>query len=184
MMAGMTTGTKWVGLALAVALGPAIALASCSGSSSTRAPRSGTSPITTATSPAGGTPSPSPQSSLTPAGTAPAEAGAGDICDQPASVSATVPTSIPAYPGAQLHLAYVSGNSGAFGYCTSANASAIASFYAQQLPGKGWTSIQTYTLGDHLQVTAAMGNTQLTMTAWPDSGQAGVTDVLITAQGL
>jgi hypothetical protein len=95
-----------------------------------------------------------------------------------------VPSSIPAYPGAQLHLAYTSGNNGAFGYCSRASASAIASFYAQQLPGKGWSSIQTYTLGDHQQVTAAMGNTQLTVTAWPDSSQAGVTDILITAQGL
>ncbi len=180
-------------LGLALALGLTVALAACSGGSSARTPTPGTTtnPGGTSASPSGGTPSASPQSTLTPAGTAPAEAGAGDICDQAASISASVPNNIPAYPGAKLQISYIttdnSGHTdGSFGYCAGggASASTVASFYAQQLPSKGWGSIQQNTLGDHQQVAASKGGSQLTMTAWPDSGQSGVTDILITAQGI
>lgn len=175
-----------LGFACALGMVVTVGLAACSGGTTVKTP----TPTASAspTKPSGTTVTPTTPPTLTPASTAPAEAGAGDICDQQTNVAAAVPSSIPAYPGAQLHISYITtsdgNNDGLFGYCSNASASAVAVFYAQQLPGKGWGSIQTSTLGDHQQVAATMGSSQVAVTAWPDSTLSGTTDILITAQGI
>jgi hypothetical protein len=170
---------------LVLAVGLALAAAGCSGGSADRTPTpstniSQTNPSVTASPSATNTPAPT----LTPVGTANAQAGAGDICDQPKNVSAQPPASIPGYPGAELHVSLLNNGSGLFGYCSSAQIDAVTSFYTQQLPGKGWTSVESHPLGDYQQVTGSQGNTQLTITISPDATKSGVVDILIIAQGL
>lgn len=170
----------------ALAGGIACGIAGCASNTAARTPtpnpsataRASASPDATASPTAGAAPT------ITPQGTAPAEAGAGDICDQPANVSAQPPSSLPAYPGAQLHISFINNGNGLFGYCSHAQVSDIAQFYTSQLPGQGWGSVDNHTLQTYRQVTASAGSTQLTITISPDNSQSGVTDILITAQGL
>lgn len=166
----------------------AVGLLACGGGSSTA-----NSPALKASGAATGTASPTtpamsapPAATPTflPAGTAPGQAGAADICGEPASVKAQPPSSIPAYPSAHLHISQDYNNNGLFGYCSSADVSSIISFYAQQLPAQGWLNIQTTSIAFVQQLTASRGQTQLTVTAEPSATVAGTTDILITAMNL
>ncbi|HEX6122563.1 MAG TPA: hypothetical protein VFY89_05355 [Ktedonobacterales bacterium] len=173
--------------ALVVALGVSVLLAGCDGGSTARTPTASPSatgrqtPTASATT-GGGEASPVP--TLSPVATAQSQAGAGDVCDQAKNVTAQPPSSIPGYPGAELHVSFIQNGSGLFGYCSSAAPSEIANFYTQQLPGKGWSAVQSHPLGQYQQVTGSQGETQLTITISPDARQSNVTDILITAQGL
>lgn len=135
-----------------------------------------------ATSGAGGAPTApataTPAATITPI-TGARVAGAQDICSQPASVSAQPPASIPVYPGAQLHASQASGANAFFGFCTQAEVSAIAQFYTQQLPGKGWSSLSTNNIASIKQVLATRNQVQLTVTISPDALTAGETDIFV-----
>jgi hypothetical protein len=177
--------------ALALALGTLVLLAGCGGDPTAGRPTGSPSatthqtPTTSATggnTPGSGTASPAP--TLTPVSTAQSQAGAGDICDQAKNVSAQPPSSIPGYPGAELHVSFIQNGSGLFGYCSSAAPSEIASYYAQQLPDKGWSEVRSQPLGDYQQVTGSQGETHITITISPDARQSNVTTILITVQGL
>ncbi|MBF6589754.1 MAG: hypothetical protein IVW57_04390 [Ktedonobacterales bacterium] len=172
------------GLALALIAGLALVGTGCaSGSTTARTTTPGAASRLTPTS--GVTPAPRATApTITPIGTAEAQAGASDICDQPKSVATPPPASIPSYPSAELRVSLIQNGSGLFGYCSSAPMGDIASFYTQQLPAKGWGSVHSGSLGGFQQITASQGETQLTLTISPDATQSGVTDILITAQGL
>ena len=168
---------------VALALGLALTLAACAGEPSQTAQQSPTAtgaPGVLATT-SSATATTSTTATATPISGKGAQFGAQDICSQPTRVSAQPPATIPAYPGAELHASQADGPNGFYGYCTSASVDAIAQFYVQQLPGKGWQSVKTNTIANVQQVTATLDSTHLTVTVEPDSINAGEADILISA---
>lgn len=113
-----------------------------------------------------------------------AQEGIADVCTQPPQVNASVPSSIPAYPGAKLRLSDLENGNGDFGFCTTASTSDIAAFYIKQLPGKGWQSVTSYNFSTGKQVTATQGSAYLIVTMQADAHTSGETDILITVSGM
>jgi hypothetical protein len=113
-----------------------------------------------------------------------AQQGIANICAQPTQVSSPVPSSIPAYPGAQLQVSDYANGHGEFGYCASASTSDVAKFYAAQLPTKGWQNVKSLTFGGVTQVTADKGNAQLIETAAMASNNSSWTNILIIVNGM
>lgn len=172
----------WVAL---LAMGVVLALAACESGS-------GGAASSTATAPGGsslnsnGTPPPAVTSTPTTSAdnTPGAQIGASDVCAQPPSVSAQLPPSIPAYPGAQLRLGQTSGGNGLFGLCTGASVSAVDQFYASQLPNKGWQQVQNNVNGDVEQVSATKGSGHIFITIEPDPQISGQTEIIILTGGV
>lgn len=109
-------------------------------------------------------------------------AGATDICTSAINVSTTLPPEIPPYNG-QLRLAQTNNGDAEFGYCSGDSVDTITSFYAAQLPGKGWQKIQTFTNNATRNIIATRGNENLTITVSPDVIQTGSADLLIILTG-
>ena len=171
--------------ALIVAL--ALLLAACesqSGGASTTPP--GAAP--TRTSALAGGPGPtaaaSPSAQATTTG-ATGQVGFASVCSQPASVTAQLPASIPAYPGARLQISQAQGGNALYGLCSSDGRAAIAAFYMARLPAKGWQQLKQNPLGDTaIQLTATQGNAHLILTITDDAQAAGVVDIIIQTSGL
>lgn len=108
--------------------------------------------------------------------------GATDICTAAVSVLTQLPADIPPY-NAQLRLAQSNNGNSEFGYCVSASVDTVASFYAAQLPGKGWQSIQSFHNNATRNLIATRGAENLTITVSPDVLQPGKADLLIIVQG-
>lgn len=166
-------------------------LGGCATSGSASAVTSGRSastppPLTGTVNPGGPNlplPTAAPQVAATAtAGTARTQAGATDVCAEPVSITAQPPEFLPAYPGAHLHLTETNAGDGFYGYCASDAPDAVAQWYIQQLPGKGWQQITPTTISDVHQVTALQGSTRLVLTVAPDALTAGQT--AITAEVL
>jgi hypothetical protein len=172
--------------ALLPALLVSLALASCGSGAGAR----GSSPTATTgsggTTPATGAPSPAPSGpTATPfdSGTPGAVLGSSDACASTDTPSASLPATIPAYPGAQLRIGAVNGSRGVFGLCTSDSVAAVDSFYAAQLPTHGWQKVTDTSLDPSRQLLASQGATDLIITISPDSTNPGKTAVLIIYSG-
>lgn len=175
-------GQRWVALVLALTL--CGGLAGCAGAdgaaTSAPAPRATVSPgsagVLPTVTPGGPTATPLPGAANL--------AGATDICASPVNVSTTLPPEIPPYSGGQLRLAQTNNGAGVFGYCAVASVDAIAAFYAAQLPGKGWSHLQSFPNGSARNLIATRGAEGLTITVSPDVTQTGSADLLIIVTGL
>ncbi len=172
-------------------LGLGAALAACGGSPS------GTSSAT-ATTPAGGgytpsannTPPPGfPTPTVTPNGGG-VQAGASDVCSQTPSVTNQPPSNLPVYPNAQLVQGKTTQNNGQnvgiFDWClASGSPDAVITFYTQQLPGAGWTNIQSYTGTDAKSILAQQGSEHLTLSTLVDvANSAQPTEILVSINGI
>lgn len=111
------------------------------------------------------------------AGSARAQAGAADICAESVNITTVPPATLPTYPTAQLHLTEVNAGDSFFGYCVKAAPGAIAQWYAQQLPGKGWQQVSTTPIQDVRQLSAVQGSTRLVLTVAPDALLLGQTTI-------
>ena len=174
----------WV--ALLVMAGTILLLAACDSGTSGTASQTATGAGGPSVS-SSGTPS-APADTATPttaAVTTPgAQVGASDVCAQPPSVTAQLPASIPAYPGARLRLGQTSGGNGLFGLCTGDSVSAIGQFYAGQLPNRGWQQVQSNVNGDVEQVSATKGSGHVFITVEPDPQIGGQTEIIILTGGV
>ena len=164
----------------------ALLLAACdSQSSGTSAPPSNAAP--TSTSALAGGPGPtaaaSPSAQATTTG-ATGQVGFNSVCSQPAGVTAQLPASIPAYPGARLQISQAQGGNALYGLCSSDGRAAIAAFYAAQLPAKGWGQLQASAIDSTQILTAAQGNAHVVVTIQPDPLVAGKTQIVIQATGV
>ena len=178
---GMLHG--WRRGAAGALLALALLLAGCASGGTTSqtagTPTLPSEPTATLASPAGaGTPSP------TPAGVA--GSGSLDICQPvtPTPIQIGVPSEIPVYPGGQIKLAEANGPTSEFGYCITGSVSAVGTFYAQALPGKGWSDIKTFInlATENIIATHQNPNESLTITVSPDTLQQGNVDLLIILQ--
>lgn len=176
----------WWGVWVALLMTGALLLAACDSSSSGAASATATGTGGSSVS-ANGTPQ-APAATATPTTadvtTPGAQVGASDVCAQAPSVSAQLPASIPAYPGAQLRLGQTSGGNGLYGLCTSDAVSAIGQFYAGQLPNKGWQQVQSNVNGDVEQVSATKGSGHVFITIEPDPQINGQTEIIILTGGV
>lgn len=118
-----------------------------------------------------------------PISTSAAQDGTSDYCAAPVNVSVQPPASLPQYPGAQLHISQNTNGNELFGYCATDSVSAIATFYAQHLPGSGWSNVQTNTISFLQQVTATQGSTHLVISVEPSATLQNTTEVLVVEQG-
>lgn len=117
-------------------------------------------------------------------GTPSAIQGATDACAQTtATPSASLPNTIPAYPGAQVSIGSVNGANGVFGLCATDTVSAVDSYYVSQLTAHGWQKLTNTTLQSSQQLTASQSNTNLIITISPDTALPGKTEVLIIYSG-
>jgi hypothetical protein len=149
------------------------------GSAKTATPTMPAEPTATLANPTGaGTPTP----------TAAGVAGSGslDICQPvtPTPIQISVPPEIPVYQGAQIKLAEANGPTSEFGYCITGSVSAVASFYTQALPGKGWGNIENFVNLNTENIIASRQSPDqsLTITVSPDTLQPGNVDLLIILQ--
>jgi len=132
-----------------------------------------------------GTPIPTVKPSPSPTGPG-AQGGVADICSEAASVTVHPPNNIPSYPGSTLHISQVdpSDSSNVFyGYCTSAAVQDVFTYYQQQLPGKGWGNVSTYSVDTVRQVKATQGQAQITVSVSPSAVLANTTNIFITVIG-
>lgn len=162
-------------------------LAACGGGTSENSHLSTSTSTSTSTAKATSTSNSSAPASATtaplPVSTAPAQDGTSDYCAGPKNVSTQPPATLPSYPGADLHVSQNTDGNSLFGYCSSASVSDIASFYAQQLPGKGWSNVQTTTISFLQQITATQGSANLTVSVEPSATLSGTTEVLVVVLG-
>lgn len=172
-------------LALGLALG--IGLAAC-------APTGGASPSATSgqtvgqgaltpTAPGVASTSGASSATVTPLPGAANLAGATDICTSAVAVSAQLPADVPPYHG-DLRLGQTNNGDGVFGYCVTDSVAVVAAFYNAQLPGKGWSGIQTFTNDATRNLIATHGSQSLTITVSPDVVQTGHSDLLIIVKGM
>lgn len=171
-------------LVVALALGLFVLLASCSGNPGAGSPTptagSATVPVQAT---AGDQPTATP--ALTPITTPGGQVGGSAFCSQPASHDSTaLPTGIPAYPRAQLHFGRTENGFGLFGLCTSDSIAAVVQFYKTQLPAKGWTQVQTNTLGDVQQILATNGSAHLTITVLQDPQARAANEIIVQTDGV
>jgi hypothetical protein len=179
-------GAVLLGAVLLGAVLLALVLAGCGDTAGTSAPQ----PTATSGGSVSGTvdtPTAAPTVKPAPSPTGPgAQSGVADICAQSASVTVRPPSNIPSYPNAQLHISQVdpsNSNNVFYGFCTSASVQDVLSFYQQQLPGKGWGSLKTYSIDTVRQVRAAQGGSQLTVSIAPSAVLSGTTNIAITVIG-
>lgn len=162
-------------LAVAGICGLALLMAACGGDNNAGSGTPTATPIPNVTLVAG-------QNTATPTqvivGGQGAQVGVNDICTAQAHITASVPSNVPAYPGAELRIT----ESGEYGWCSSAAAGDIGAYYVAQLPGKGWQSVSGHALGTGQQVTALSGRTSLVATIMPDTRTIGKTNILIVLQ--
>jgi hypothetical protein len=132
-----------------------------------------------------GTPVPTVEPSPSPTGPG-AQGGVADICSQPTNVTVHPPNNIPTYPGAVLHISQVDQSNASnvfYGFCTGARVQDVFTFYQQQLPGKGWSNLKTYTVDTVRQVRASQGQSQITVSISPSAVLSGTTNIFITVLG-
>lgn len=110
--------------------------------------------------------------------------GLAEFCAQPPSVATQLPANIPDYPNAELRVSQTSGGNGLYGMCTSDSVSAVASYYAAQLPAKGWRQVQSSSIQNVQQLTASQGNAHLILTIEPDAQLSGTTQIIALTSGL
>lgn len=174
---------RWLVLALFAAL---LALAACdAGAGSASGAAQSTSALSTAsgtrvTGADVGAVTPTTAAVTTPG----AQQGTAEFCAAAPSVSARLPTSVPSYPGAALRLGQSSGGSGIYGLCTGDSVTAVARFYATQLPAKGWQQVAMETNANVMQVQASKGSAHVIITVEPDSQLSGTTEIIILADGM
>lgn len=169
---------------LIVALGLALAACGSGDTSSASVKPTVQVAVETATATVSGTPAPTP----TPLPGGAAQAGVQDICSpsSPLPVTTSVPAELPPYPTGHLQLATKIGSDSAeFGYCTPDSVNAVAMFYTQGLPGKGWQGLQTFNNLSTVNIIGTRGsNESVTITIAPDVKMPGNTDLLIIVKGL
>jgi hypothetical protein len=110
--------------------------------------------------------------------------GANEICASEKNVQTSVPTSVPAYPGAELRQSYTLDNNGTYGYCATATSPAVADYYLKQLPGKGWSNVKSNPMVIGSQVAGAKGSSSIFVTMLPDAKNTAQCDILIQVIGL
>lgn len=174
-------------------------LAACSsGSTSTTqtGTATGTAVAGAATTPAGsGTQAPQPTYTPINGGTPGAVLGTGDYCASKPDVSASLPSNIPTYPGAQMLLGQIQGNTGVFALCSGDSVQTVDAFYAAQLPAKNWQQITNTQVTTSEQFTACTGQcgsvtpvpgshaTNLIITIEPDTSNGYQTQIEILYSG-
>lgn len=195
-MAGTTGGTNSERVRRMLALVGAclcLLLAACSGGTSTAqtATATGTTAApSSSTATTNATRGPQITNTPLPTGTV-GELGSGDYCASQPNVSATLPSTIPTYPGAQMLLGQVEGNTGVFALCTTDSAQTADNFYAGQLAANNWQQISNQQVTSSEQLTACMGQcqsltptpgthtTQLSITMEPDTSKGYQTQIVI-----
>jgi hypothetical protein len=110
--------------------------------------------------------------------------GANEICAAERNVQASVPASVPAYPGAELRQSYTLDSNGTYGYCATAAPSAVADFYLKQLPSKGWSNVKSNPMVIGNQVVGAKDSSTIVVTMLPDAKNSAQCDILILVIGL
>lgn len=174
-------------------------LAACSGST-TPTGQSATATATdagaSATTPSGSV-TQGPQATYTPIdnGTPGAVLGTGDYCAAQPNVSATLPSNIPTYPGAQMLLGQIQGSTGVFALCSGDSVQTVNAFYTAQLPAHNWQQITNTQITDSVQFTACTGQcgsvtpvpgshaTNLIITIEPDTSNGYQTQIEILYSG-
>jgi hypothetical protein len=116
-------------------------------------------------------------------GTPGAQLGTTDVCSEPANSPSNLPSTIPAYPGAQIRVGSLNGNSGVFGLCIADTVQNVDTFYAAQLPTHGWQKVTDEALGTSRQLTASQGSTNLVLTISPDAAIPGDSQAIIIYSG-
>jgi hypothetical protein len=116
-------------------------------------------------------------------GTPGGELGAADVCSATGNVSASLPSTIPIYPNAQMRVGSVNGSSGVFGLCIADTVQNVDAYYAVQLPNHGWQKVTDYTLDTSRQITASQTNTSLVLTILPDAAIPADVEVIIILSG-
>lgn len=109
--------------------------------------------------------------------------GAANACADTGTPSASLPGTIPAYPGAEQRVGQVNGSNGVFGLCTSDSVDAVDRFYAAQLPSHGWQQVTNVNLQASRQLTGTNGAASLVLTISPVSTPAGKSQILIIYTG-
>ena len=177
---------RWPCAVITLLVALALLLAACdsqSGGASATPPAAPTSTSAQIGGP-GPTASASPSAQATTTG-ASGQVGFASVCSQPASVTAQLPASIPAYPGARLQISQARDGFGLYGLCSGDSRAAIAAFYAAQLPAKGWQQLKQNPLSDTaIQITATQANAHLILTVADDAQATGVVDIIIQTTGL
>ncbi len=158
-----------------------LALVACSGGGAAAAPTSTPSASTTpaASQATSSGPTATPFGNGTPGG----ELGTEDVCAAPVNVSATLPSTIPLYPNAQVRVGSTNGASGVFGLCIGDTVQNVDAFYAAQLPAHGWQKVTDYPLETSRQLTASQGGTSLVLTILPDAAIPANVEVIIIYSG-
>jgi hypothetical protein len=172
--------------AAAVAWGLLVVLAACSGASGAGAPTATGGGDATASLPGASTPGDQASATpgLTPIGPGGGVQGSGDVCTQPVTVSAQLPSSIPTYPHGQLRIGQVNGGIGFYGVCTMDTVAVIAHFYTIQLPAKGWNQLNSSMIDTVELITASQGSATISIAIRPESTGNGQTDIVIQTNGL
>lgn len=164
----------------ALTLGFGVTLAACSSSSGSAQQSTPTVTASSSVTPTTGGPPAPTATSLPGSGNL---AGVTDICTSKPNLTQPLLSELPAY-NAPLRLAtQTTGGAHEYGYCVSAGVDTVLSFYTAQLPGKGWTHIQTFVNNATRNLIATRGAEQLTITISPDVVQAGNADLLIIVSG-
>lgn len=173
-------------------------LAACSGGS-TPTTQTGTPTATDAAASAtpAGSATQKPQPTYTPIdnGTPGAVLGTGNYCAAQPNVSASLPSNIPTYPGAQMLLGQIQGSTGVFALCSGDSVQTVSGFYAAQLPAHNWQQITNQQITDSAQFTACTGQcgsatpvpgshaTNLIITIEPDTSNGYQTQIEILYSG-
>ncbi|MEO7001220.1 MAG: hypothetical protein ABI068_05425 [Ktedonobacterales bacterium] len=169
-----------LGLLVCLALLAACAAGSPGGSASataTTASTGGTGGATTSTTTSG-----SPTPTFTPQSGQGNQAGVADICTATPSVKIALPANVPSFPGSTLILAENIGGNDEVGFCATAAASAVVSYYQQQIPTKGWSQVSTFTSNGSTSLLATKGassSSTLTVTISPDTINTNQVDILV-----
>ena len=159
-----------------------LALVACSGTATGATPTATSGDVGSGATP-GATqsgPTATPFGNGTPGG----ELGTADICTvTPTPSSASLPSTIPLYAGAQVRIASINGADGVFGLCIADTVQNVDAFYAAQLPQHGWQNVADGSLDTSRQLTANQGSTNLVITISPDAAIPADTQALIIYSG-
>lgn len=173
-------------LALAAGVALCLLLAACSsGGTGGTAPTATTGTAATGVTPTDSTGAGNPTTTPFGNGTPSAALGASDVCvTTPTGTLASLPSTIPAYPGAQIRIGETSGGQGVFGLCSGDSVSAVTSYYAQKLPLAGWQQVTSTAIATSQLFTASIGQANLNITISPDSAEQGKTQIYIIYSGI
>jgi len=112
------------------------------------------------------------------------QGGAAEFCTSGATVSQSLPPSIPAYPRA-VERYYQGGDTNIWGYCSADGVGAVGDFYKQQLAAHGWQRLTDSSFDSIRQLVGYQGSSAaVVITIQPDARLPGTTQCVISTSGL